>query len=70
MLNVYVAPQLRHTSGFLESLPEILSILSQALVVAHHYEALSGQCNAALAQRGLKRSDLPRAAYNELTKGN
>lgn len=48
---------------------ELLSILSQALSAAHNYEQMSRQCNAALAQRGLKRSDLPRVAYSELTKG-
>jgi hypothetical protein len=51
------------------SLSEILSILSQALSAAHHYEQLSRQCDAALAKRGLRRADLPRAAYCELTKG-
>ena len=58
-----------HAPGLLASLSEVLSILSQALAAAHHYDELRRKCDAALAQRGLKRADLPRAAYRELTKG-
>jgi len=53
----------RHPPGFLEQFCEILSILSQAASAAHYYEDLRRQCDAALAQRGLKRADLPRLAY-------
>jgi len=62
-------PVRRHAPRFLESLAEVLSMLSQALAASHHYEELSRKCDAALAQRGLNRADLPRAAYRELTKG-
>ena len=59
----------RHPPGFLEQFCEILSILSQAASAAHYYEDLRRHCDAALAQRCLKRGDLPRLAYYELTKG-
>jgi hypothetical protein len=55
--------------GLFERLLEILTILSQAASASHLYDDLSHQCDGALAERGLKRADLPRAAYNELTKG-
>jgi hypothetical protein len=55
-------------SGLFEQFCEVLSILSQAASAAHHYEELRRQCDAALAQRGLKRADLPRIAYYELTR--
>jgi len=60
----------RNAASFLERFGEILSILSQAQSAAHQYEQLNRLCDAALAERGLKRADLPRAAFRELTKGN
>ena len=59
----------RHTPGFLQLLSEVLSVLSQATAASHHYEELRRKCDAALAQRGFNRADLPRAAYRELTRG-
>jgi hypothetical protein len=36
---------------------------------AQLYEELSGKYDSALAEQGIKRSDVPRAAYYELTRG-
>jgi hypothetical protein len=69
MLDAHPVRLPRHAPSLLERFSEILSILSQALSAAHHYEELSRKCDAALAERGLKRADLPRAAFKELTKG-
>lgn len=69
MLDAHSERLPRHAPGLLEQFSEILSILSQAASAAHHCEELRRQCDAALAQRGLKRADLPRIAYYELTKG-
>ena len=60
----------RHAAALLDRLSEIWSILSQAHSAAHLYEELSRKCGSALAEQGLKRSDLPRVAYHELTKGH
>jgi hypothetical protein len=56
-------------AGLLGRLLETWSILSQAHSAAHPYEELSRKCDSALAKQGLERSDVPRAAYNELKKG-
>jgi hypothetical protein len=37
-------------------------------MAAHFYEDLSRQCDAALAQQGLRRTDLLRIAYDQLTR--
>jgi hypothetical protein len=63
------APLTRRGADLLQSLSEVLAVLSQALTASHHYEELRRKCDAALAQRGLNRADLPRAAYRELTQG-
>lgn len=60
----------RQASRLLDRLSEIWSILSHARSAAHLYEELSRKCDSALAKQGLKRSDLPRVAYHELTKGH
>jgi len=43
--------------------------MSQAHSAAHLYEMLNRMCDGALAQHGLKRSDVPRVVYHEVTKG-
>ena len=55
-------------AGLLDQLSQICRLLSQAHSAAHVYETLSRKCDAALAERGLRRSDVPRIAYYELTK--
>lgn len=59
----------RHAARLIDRLSEIWSILSQAHSAAHLYEELSRKCDSVLAVHGLKRSDVPRVAYQELTKG-
>ena len=46
---------------------EIWTICSRAKAAAHHYEAHKPLSDQALAARGLIRTDLPRAAFRELT---
>jgi uncharacterized protein YjiS (DUF1127 family) len=52
----------------LDRLWELVRLLSKAHSAAHLYEKLTRMSDAALARRGLSRSDLPRVAYHELTK--
>jgi hypothetical protein len=47
---------------------EVLHICSRATAAAHQYEQLKPLSNEALAARGLKRDDLPRAAFDKLTE--
>lgn len=68
MLDAYFEWLPRHAPGLIERFFEALSILSQAASAAHHYVELRRQCDAALDQQGLKRADLPRIAYYEVTK--
>jgi hypothetical protein len=69
MLDTYRERPTRHAASLLDRLSEIWSILLQAHSAAHLYEELRSKCDSALAEQGLKRSDVPRAAYHELTKG-
>jgi hypothetical protein len=69
MLDAYPVRLSQGAPSLFDRLSEIRLILSQALSAAHHYEQLSRQCDATLAQQGLKRAELPRFAYGELTKG-
>jgi hypothetical protein len=57
----------RSMRGALQRLREILSICARARVAAHHYEELKPLSEADLAEKGLTRSDLPRAAFRKLT---
>lgn len=45
---------------------EVLIAWTRARMAAQHYEGLQSLSDAALAQRGLKRADLPRAAFDKL----
>jgi hypothetical protein len=54
---------------FLELFSEVLSIMSRASSAAHYYETLRVSSDRRLAELGLKRSELPRAAFIALTKG-
>ena len=49
---------------------EIWTICSRAQAAAHYYEAHKSLSDQALAARGLIRTDLPRAAFRELTGSN
>jgi uncharacterized protein YjiS (DUF1127 family) len=51
----------------LSRIAEILQILGRAADAAHHYERLRAMSDAALADRGLTREDIPRAALKKLT---
>jgi hypothetical protein len=51
----------------LSVLREILSIFTRARGAANYYEELKPQSEADLAEKGLTRSDLPRAAFRKLT---
>ena len=57
----------RSLRAALERVREILSICAQARVAAHHYEELKPQSDQDLAEKGLTRSDVPRAAFRKLT---
>ena len=49
-------------------LREMIEIMDRAGAAAHRYEELSTQSDAELAAKGLKRSDLPRKAFED-TRG-
>jgi hypothetical protein len=53
--------------GLIERAGEILAICSRATAAAHTYEELKAMSDQELAKRGLKRADLPRAAFDALT---
>ena len=46
---------------------EVLRICRRAGDAAHYYEELKPQSDQALEEKGLKRSDLPRAAFEKLS---
>lgn len=46
---------------------EVLRICDRAGSAAHRYEQQRAQSDEALAEEGLKRSDLPRKAFDETT---
>jgi hypothetical protein len=48
---------------------EVLSVLARAHAAAGHYEELRRRSDADLASRGLRRADLPRAAFSILAEG-
>ena len=54
--------------GLIGRIKEILAIFSRAMDAAHTYEELKPMSDAALAERGLTRADLPRAAFRKLTQ--
>lgn len=51
---------------FGEPLFDVVHILSRALYAAHYYETLRPASGQLLANRGLSRGDLPRAAFKVL----
>jgi uncharacterized protein YjiS (DUF1127 family) len=47
---------------------EVVSVCARAQAAARHYEELKHLSDEALAQRGLMRADVPRAAFDKLSK--
>jgi hypothetical protein len=59
----------RHASaGVVDCAIEVFHICARASAAARHYEQLKRLSDADLAERGLKRADLPRAAFHMLTE--
>jgi hypothetical protein len=54
--------------SLIDRVMEVLAICSRACAAAHYYEAHKAMSDAALAERGLERADLPRAAFDKLTE--
>jgi hypothetical protein len=54
------------TFDLLAYIQDVLRVCSRAQAAAHHYEELRSKSDAALAERGLTRADLPRAAFDKL----
>lgn len=46
---------------------DVFVIVARARAAAHLYDELSRQCDATLAEKGLRRADVTRAAYVALT---
>jgi len=61
------SPSRRAARSATSLLRYVLSIFSRARVAASYYEDLKPLSQADLAQKGLTRSDLPRAAFRKLT---
>ena len=59
----------RNQANLLDAIKDVFFILKRAQSAARLYEDLDRRCGAALAEQGLKRADVPRAIYKELTKG-
>jgi uncharacterized protein YjiS (DUF1127 family) len=58
----------RARMGLLSLLREVLAIFTRAQVAANYYEELKPQSEADLADKGLTRADVPRAAFRKLTE--
>jgi hypothetical protein len=59
---------IRREAPLLEHFAELLCVMRRAASAAHFYEAMKSRSDAYLEQKGLRRSDLPRAAYKVLTE--
>jgi hypothetical protein len=57
----------RSGRSVLQRLKEVLSICARARAAAHHYEELKPLSGADLAEKGLTRDDVSRAAFRKLT---
>jgi hypothetical protein len=55
-------------STLLRAIRDVFVVVARAGAAAHLYDELSRKCETALAEKGLKRADLPRAAYDALTR--
>lgn len=58
----------RRDAGLLGAIRDVLLIMARARAATQLYDELSRKCDTALAEKGLKRADLPRAAYDALTR--
>ena len=56
------------TFDLLRSVLEVLRVCSRAQAAAQHYEELKPLSDVALTDKGLKRADLPRAAFDKLNE--
>lgn len=54
------------TAELLSRIADVVKACTQGCAAAQHYEELSHLCDQALAEKGLKRSDLPQAAFGKL----
>ena len=55
-------------AGLIDRVREVWAICSQACAAAHFYEEHKAMSDAALAERGLERADLPRATFDRLAE--
>src|SRR5262245_19826267 len=53
--------------SFIDRAREVLAICSHACAAAHFYEQHKAMSDAALAEKGLARADLPRATFDKLS---
>jgi hypothetical protein len=56
--------------SLIDRVMEVVAICSRACAAAHYYEEHRAMSDAALAERGLERADLPRAAFDKLTEAS
>jgi hypothetical protein len=56
--------------SLIDRVREVLAICSRACAAAHFYEEHKPMSDAALAEKGLARADLPRAAFDKLTEAD
>ena len=68
--NVAKDPAKAGRPSLIDRVMEVLAICSRACAAAHYYEEHKAMSDAALAERGLERADLPRAAFNKLTEAS
>ena len=68
--NVAKDPAKAGRPSLIDRVMEVLAICSRACAAAHYYEEHKAMSDAALAERGLKRADLPRAAFDKLTEAS
>jgi hypothetical protein len=54
-------------STLLRAIRDLFVLVARAGAAEHVYDQLSRQCDAALAEKGLRRADVTRAAYDALT---
>ena len=54
--------------SLIDRVREVLAICSRACAAAHFYEEHKPMSDAALAEKGLARADLPRATFEKLTE--
>jgi len=56
--------------SLIDRIGEVLAICSHACAAAHFYEEHKAMSDAALAEKGLARADLPRATFEKLTEAD